>query len=396
MEIYFLMWISYLSIVNVEGVPVYPGCNKGDGKEGITDCISFSSHQKYQPAVCMKSSTLRSKGLTVNCRDKSTDFCWYNCMATRPTSHNKFKECQCDPEKNPKSLNSIIPVDCFFPKENDCDWYRRCLEARIPCESTKHSYALSYAESDCKLLNRNYDMFSNDVKRWIDAVRKCLQQSLVHVLFPQSTMSCETLKKMALYTHTGCYLRPTPSIYMCNLTPFDFLKISWIIKKGFLTDFGKECFSKMFIGNNVARLILYVRNDIMKTAAIKLAEYVSNKMAIIQKWSSDVMFLSYSDESPSSKLTRVQVLLATKDSDEAKLENLISAIKDSAYNGKLTSLQLENGETRRVEKIEKCVRPDFLHPSLSVDAGNGLILVVSLSSLKIPKRTYRCMCIYIG
>lgn len=398
-EIYFLMWIFYLSMVNVEGVPTYPGCDKGDGQEGITECILFSSHQKYQSAVCLKSSTLKSKGLTMNCRDKSTDFCWYNCMATRSTLPNKFKECQCDPEKNPKSLNSLVPVDCFFPKENDCDWYRRCLEARIPCESTKHRYALSYAERYCKLFNANYDMFSNDAKRWIDAVRKCLQQSLVHVLFPQSTVSCETLKKMAFYTHTHCYLRPTSSIYMCDLSPFDFLKISWVIKKGFLTDFSdmvngsgsifKECFSKIFLGSiyNVARLILYVKTDLIKTAAGKIADYVSNKIAIIQKWSSDVMFLPYCDESSLSKYTRVQVLLATEDSDGAKVENLISAIKDSAYDGILTSLQLENGEACRVEKIEKSVRPDYLHPSFSIDTGN-IIFAVSLSSLKISKRTY--------
>lgn len=375
------MSIFHFSIVSIEGVPVNQKCDKGDGTEGITGCISSRlfkynafPDQTYQTAMCMKSSTLRSKGL--KCNDKSADFCWYNCMAT---PHSKFEECQCDPEKNLKPLNSKVPVDCYFPKENDCDWYRRCLEARIPCESTEHKYAVSYATKYCNLFNDNYSKFSNDVKRWIDAVRKCLQQSLVHVLFPQSTMSCETLKKRAFFTHTGCYLRPTPSIYMCDLSSFDFLQIAWIIKNGFLTDFSdmvdgsgsifKECVLKIFTGNSVARLILYVRNDIIKMTAGKIADYVSNKMAIIQKWSSNVMFLSYCDESFKSNSTPVQILVATNDGISAKVEDLISSVKDSAYDGKLTSLQLENGETARIEKIEKSVRPDYLHASLSIDTG---------------------------
>lgn len=364
--------------MNVEGASANHGCNKGDGTEGITGCIYshyFKSNTKdkiYEPAVCMKSSTLRSKGL--NCRDKSTDFCWYNCVAI---PHNAFEVCQCDSEKNVEPVNSKVPIDCYFPKENDCDWYRRCLEARVPCESTKHRYALSYATKYCNLFNENYNNFSNDVRRWIAAVGRCLQQSLVHVLFPQSNATCETLKKTAFYTHTSCYLRPTPSIYMCNLRIFDFLQISSIIKKGFLTDFSdmvngtgsifKECILKMFTGNNVARLNLYVKNNIKKMSAGKMADYVSNKMALIQKWSSDVMFLSYSDESFKSKSTPVQVLLATKDGNRAKVEDLISSVKDSAYDGKLTSLELGNGETARIEKIEKSVRPDYLHASFSID-----------------------------
>lgn len=125
----------------------------------------------------------------------------------------------------------------------------------------------------------------------------------------------------------------------------------------------------MFTGNNVARLNLYVKNNIKKMSAGKMADYVSNKMALIQKWSSDVMFLSYSDESFKSKSTPVQVLLATKDGNRAKVEDLISSVKDSAYDGKLTSLELGDGETARIEKIEKSVRPDYLHASFSIDTG---------------------------
>lgn len=64
------MSIFHFSIVSIEGVPVNQKCDKGDGTEGITGCLSSRllkynafPDQTYQTAVCMKSSTLRSKGL---------------------------------------------------------------------------------------------------------------------------------------------------------------------------------------------------------------------------------------------------------------------------------------------------------------------------------------------
>lgn len=43
----------------------------------------------------------------------------------------------------------------------------------------------------------------------------------------------------------------------------------------------KECVLKIFIGNSVVRLILYVRNDIIKMIVGKIVDYVFNKMVII-------------------------------------------------------------------------------------------------------------------
>lgn len=63
------MSIFHFSIVSIEGVPVNQKCDKGDGTEGITGCISSRllkynafPDQTYQTAVCMKGLLSGQKG----------------------------------------------------------------------------------------------------------------------------------------------------------------------------------------------------------------------------------------------------------------------------------------------------------------------------------------------
>lgn len=100
----------------------------------------------------------------------------------------------------------------------------------------------------------------------------------------------------------------------------------------------KECVLKMFIGNSVLRLILYVRNDIIKMIVGKIVDYVFNKMVIIQKWFLNVMFLLYSDEFLKFNLIFVQIFVVINDGISVKVEDLIFFVKDSVYDGKLIFL----------------------------------------------------------
>ena len=110
------------------------------------------------------------------------------------------------------------PPQCLSPRGIDCSWYRECLEAHYPCESTGDGYAIRYAEKYCNLFNSNYNDFSASGRMWIDGVRKCLQLFLVPYLRPWVQKSCQDLKSEAFDSHSNCYLNPelsAPSI--CQL-----------------------------------------------------------------------------------------------------------------------------------------------------------------------------------
>ena len=69
----------------------------------------------------------------------------------------------------------------------------------------------------------------------MDAVRKCLQVSLVPILRPWYKPSCEDIRQRAFASHTPCYLNPdkdAPSI--CDLGSKDFLHIFLTIKRSFI------------------------------------------------------------------------------------------------------------------------------------------------------------------
>ena len=132
------------------------------------------------------------------------------------------------------SPTTPLPPDCYSPSGDSCDWYRNCLEKKYPCEDTSNAYAIRYAEKFCRLYSKAYSLFSADGRKWVDAVRKCLQVSLVPLLRPWYKPTCQEIRKKAFASHTPCYLKPdkdVPSI--CDLHCSDYFRIFWTIKGSF-------------------------------------------------------------------------------------------------------------------------------------------------------------------
>ena len=106
-------------------VDVYCLCENGKGKEGETECFKSVYFGKtiYEPAVCLKRSTIKALTRSLVCRDPNADYCWYHCSVT-PTEVGQGKEvCNCDPEKEITPRNSKPLVNCYIPSEADCSWY---------------------------------------------------------------------------------------------------------------------------------------------------------------------------------------------------------------------------------------------------------------------------------
>lgn len=143
------------------------------------------------------------------------------------------------PQKEIKPRDSLVPIKCYIPAGTDCSWYKECLETRIACESTNERYAITYAEKYCKLYNDRYARFSDKGKVWIDAVRKCLQESLAYVMYPQSDVTCQSVKETAFLSHINCYRNPEPGISFCDLSLRDQFRVFWTIKGALLEEFTK-------------------------------------------------------------------------------------------------------------------------------------------------------------
>ena len=130
-----------------------------------------------------------------------------------------------------------LPAKCYNPSGDTCDWYSQCFEKRFPCQHTSHSYAIDFAEHYCEKYGKMYNKFSSDGKKWIDAVRKCLQVKLVPLMKSSKAITCEEIKTYGFKTHVPCYQTPDPSqaqISFCNLPFRDWLRAAYTIKTSFI------------------------------------------------------------------------------------------------------------------------------------------------------------------
>lgn len=152
--------------------------------------------------------------------------CYYQCQleVNGQDQGPVYDNCRCSPTDilpSPTEQVSTLPPQCFSPRGIDCSWYRECLEARYPCESTGDGYAIRYAEKYCTLYNNNFNDFSPSGRMWIDGVRKCLQLFLVPYLRPWVQKSCQDLKNEAFGSHSNCYLNPESAPSICQLPCID-------------------------------------------------------------------------------------------------------------------------------------------------------------------------------
>lgn len=192
-------------------------------------------YSEYQWATCLTDDYItRSSDQAHHCLFSAT-ICWYQCqveshsLGTGPV----YDDCRCSQDVTISSTTNDMPTlapRCFSPSGDDCGWYRECLEARYPCEGTEHGYAVEYAEKFCNLYTDRFDKFSLSGRLWVDSVRKCLQVALVPALRPWVRETCADLRRVALDSHSDCYIDPAsgaPSI--CELSCEDVWSVFWTV-----------------------------------------------------------------------------------------------------------------------------------------------------------------------
>lgn len=105
---------------------------------------------------------------------------------------------------------------CASVVDDDCAFYRACLDARRPCGA--EGYALAYGERLCHAFVAGRGAFSPAGQAWLRAVRTCLQRALVPLL-ARGGDDCAALEEAAYASHSGCYTASAHSI--CALGPSD-------------------------------------------------------------------------------------------------------------------------------------------------------------------------------
>ena len=229
-----------LSAFAVQRVWAAQTCDANYGPSGATECVHNWYYLGYQWATCLSNAYVQQK--TNKKHSCEYTYCWYQCMLEMHDIPwgQVTDDCSCKPSNStPKPYTGIpttsLPQNCYSPSGDSCDWYRNCLEKKYPCEDTSNAYAIKYAEKFCRLYDDHYSEFSPEGRTWVDAVRKCLQVSLVPILRPWYKPSCEDIRQRAFASHTPCYLNPdkdAPSI--CDLGSKDFLHIFLTIKRSFI------------------------------------------------------------------------------------------------------------------------------------------------------------------
>ena len=218
-------------------------CNKWSGPAGNTHCIKISRYSDYQWGTCRTDVYVKTKSNGDHyCADRSATYCYYQCMLDVYDKNDGdiLPYCKCSPGDPLPTETIPLPAWCHSPDGSSCSWYRECLSKAYPqCNDDDDEYAIKYAEKFCTLYDENLKDFSSQGKKWVNAVRKCLQLKLVPVIDTTRQKTCAELKSAAFETHTPCYLDPDPSApSYCDLSIGDQLTVFWTIKSAFANAFG--------------------------------------------------------------------------------------------------------------------------------------------------------------
>jgi hypothetical protein len=94
---------------------------------------------------------------------------------------------------------------CISPPQDQCHFYRNCLEKERPCGSA--GYALKFAEHFCNKFKALRPRMSPRGQQWITDTMACLQLKLVPVAVGLRRPDCTSLQFEAQASHVGCYVQ---------------------------------------------------------------------------------------------------------------------------------------------------------------------------------------------
>ncbi len=378
-------------------------CDRDYGPAGNTECVDLSpDYFGKQWATCLSNAYIqeKSEGRHI-CEDETSGYCWYQCMIEIYDEEDGlvYGSCSCgDGYTTPRPVTggSSLPATCYSPAGDDCDWYRQCLEQRYPCGDTETGYAIPYAEKFCHLYNDRLSYFSEDGQLWVNAVRKCLQVTLVPLMRPYENPTCQDIKQTAFDSHSGCYLAPHGGPSFCDLNCVDWAQAFWTIKGAFQDEFVESMKGMVeVVGRCAVTVNLFDENcpSVVVWTIIQIAPLlrrgkrqldqqdndarataIANAIAQKQGWDADGLgWYAYGDSSNSTHLTMTLLLGDRRALGEARQESslpfsqtdALTDLVDAIESGQLGDLSTTDGGYAHMREMRACTDIDCTQAYLS-------------------------------
>ncbi len=145
------------------------------------------------------------------------------------------------------------PLNCDEPPDNQCLFYRSCLESSSACGA--NGYALGYGEKYCLRFLQN-SKFSKSGMDWRRATMTCLQKSLVPAFnWTNDRNVCPRIMKAAFQNHVSCYTQEPNSICHLSLNDWRLVSTEILLLKDLLSPRGLKQSLKVAFGKCRAPLI---------------------------------------------------------------------------------------------------------------------------------------------
>ncbi|XP_062612493.1 uncharacterized protein LOC134274253 [Saccostrea cucullata] len=337
---------------------VFSDCDKTEGPTGNTGCVYSPKYSKFQAAVCMlKQKIERSTGRHLTCWGSRTKYCWYQCSAT--ASHGGLSACQCDQNSTNVDNTDTLDINCYFPS-GDCSWFFECLAKRKSCP------AVTEAGNTCQELKNSSKNISENGKAWVKGVIKCMQNDLVHLLYPQVEADCEKVNSTVESSTNYCLTDPLVDNLFCELSWDDIFQIDGFVG-GVFTGL-KRCLMTTYVPSWAKQLLFYVENydtDDWDTVAEKLAETLSQSFqwsdsGVKYKTVGPAILPSNGDSIP------LRIYLYSESKNETLILETIDDLKERIVQGNVTTLTFKEGKTVKVTHVIGCNDPQCLSYSFSM------------------------------
>ncbi|KAL6792869.1 hypothetical protein J3E68DRAFT_437786 [Trichoderma sp. SZMC 28012] len=130
-----------------------------------------------------------------------------------------------------ESASPMCSSTCQKPPLHNCDFYKQCVEASVPCGGNSHSYALDYGHKICNKFIGNLDRFSPRGQKFLTGAINCLQRNLVPVV-ASSDATCKSISDAAFASHAPCYVENG----FCGLECKDYVALTTLL--------GEDLFNK--------------------------------------------------------------------------------------------------------------------------------------------------------
>lgn len=172
-------------------------------------CFSVPNYIGNQWATCLSNSTIYSLSDGKRKCPPGHAYCHYQCMSERYSISSVlvYQDCACKTEG--EVVKNVLPSWCYNPPLTSCNWYKKCLDLKYSCGGDTYPYTLSIGDYFCEINLKYKDRLSPKGYQWSNAVKKCLQRSLVSEIraYVRPTY-CKGLKATAYNRHKACFSKP--------------------------------------------------------------------------------------------------------------------------------------------------------------------------------------------